>query len=391
MNIAILGSTGSIGHSTLEVIRQNKKDFSINLLTAKTNHKLLIEQCEEFNPEFVYLEDEQARKIFEGNLLDKKLQTCVIQSLKEFEEIIGSNETDVVVAGMVGIAGLMPVHFAIQKGKKVLLANKESYVVAGEYLNNLCKETGATIFPIDSEHSAIHQCLNNEANKSGVSRIILTGSGGPFLNKDIEEFSSITPEQAINHPVWNMGKKISVDSSTLMNKGLEVIEARWLFDFENIEILIHPEGIIHSLVEFKDNSVLAQLSNPDMKIPIAYGLGYPNRINSGSNKLNLHEVKSLHFQEPDFNKFPCLKLAIDLLPVGGTSFSILNATNEECVAAFLDGRISYIQIYETISKVLDRIEIKTVQSLEDIYDSDKASRLLSHIHISEPTRQAEMT
>ncbi len=375
MNIAILGSTGSIGHSTLEVIRKNKKDFSINLLTAKTNHKLLIEQCEEFNPEFVYLEDEQARKVFEGNLLDKKLQTCVIQSLKEFEEIIGCNETDVVVAGMVGIAGLMPVHFAIQKGKKVLLANKESYVVAGEYLNNLCKETGATIFPIDSEHSAIHQCLNNEANKSGVSRIILTGSGGPFLNKDIEEFSSITPEQAINHPVWNMGKKISVDSSTLMNKGLEVIEARWLFDFENIEILIHPEGIIHSLVEFKDNSVLAQLSNPDMKIPIAYGLGYPNRINSGSNKLKLHEIKSLHFQEPDLNKFPCLKLAIDLLPVGGTSFSILNATNEECVAAFLDGRISYIQIYEIISKVLDRIEIKTVQSLQDIYESDKASRL----------------
>ena len=375
MKIAILGSTGSIGNSTLEVIRQNKKDFSINLLTAQTNHKLLIEQCAEFNPEFVYLEDEQARKIFEGNVSDKKLQTCVIQSLKEFEEIIGSNETDVVVAGMVGIAGLMPVHFAIQKGKKVLLANKESYVVAGEYLNNLCKETGATIFPIDSEHSAIHQCLNNETNKCGVSRIILTGSGGPFLNKDIEEFSSITPEQAINHPVWNMGKKISVDSSTLMNKGLEVIEARWLFDFEDIEILIHPEGIIHSLVEFKDNSVLAQLSNPDMKIPIAYGLGYPNRINSGSNKLKLHEIKSLHFQEPDLNKFPCLKLAIDLLPVGGTSFSILNATNEECVAAFLDGRISYIQIYEIISKVLDRIEIKTVQSLQDKYESDKASRL----------------
>tara|TARA_Y100001970_G_scaffold67769_1_gene86382 strand:+ start:2115 stop:3269 length:1155 start_codon:yes stop_codon:yes gene_type:complete len=375
MNIAILGSTGSIGHSTLEVIRQNKNDFSINLLTAKTNHKLLIEQCKEFDPAFVYVEDEQARKTLERNILDKKLKTCVIQSLKEFEEIIGSYETDVVVAGMVGIAGLMPVHIAIQKGKKVLLANKESYVVAGEYLNNLCKETGATIFPIDSEHSAIHQCLDNVENKSDVSRIILTGSGGPFLNKNIEEFSSITPEQAINHPVWNMGKKISVDSSTLMNKGLEVIEARWLFDSENIEILIHPEGIIHSLVELKDNSVLAQLSNPDMKIPIAYGLGYPNRINSGSNKLNLHEIKSLHFQEPDFNKFPCLKLAIDLLSVGGTSFSILNATNEECVTAFLDGRIGYIQIHEIISKVLDRIEIKTVQSLQDIYESDKASRL----------------
>ena len=228
--------------------------------------------------------------------------------------------------------------------------------------------------PIDSEHSAIHQCLNNEGNNSGVSRIILTGSGGPFLNKDAKEFSSITPEDAINHPVWNMGKKISVDSSTLMNKGLEVIEARWLFDCENIEVLIHPEGIIHSLVEFKDNSVLAQLSNPDMKIPIAYGLGYPKRINSGSSQLNLHEMKSLNFQEPDTKKFPCLKLATDLLPVGGTSFSILNASNEECVAAFLDGRISYMQIHEIISKVLDRIEIKAVQSLQDVLEADKKSR-----------------
>ena len=375
MNIAILGSTGSIGNSTLEVIRQNKKDFAINLLTAKSNHQLLLEQCKEFNPEFIYLEDEQATKIFKENALEEKLQTCVIQSLNELEKVIGSNETDIVVAGMVGIAGLTPVHFAIQKGKKVLLANKESYVVAGEYLNNLCKETGATIFPIDSEHSAIHQCLNNEGNNSGVSRIILTGSGGPFLTRDENEFYSITPEDAINHPVWNMGKKISVDSSTLMNKGLEVIEARWLFDCENIEVLIHPEGIIHSLVEFKDNSVLAQLSNPDMKIPIAYGLGYPNRINSGANQLNLHEIKSLNFQEPDTKKFPCLKLATDLLSVGGTSFSILNASNEECVAAFLDGRISYMQIYEIISKVLDRIEIKSVQSLQDIFESDKESRL----------------
>ena len=375
MNIAILGSTGSIGNSTLEVIRQNKKDFAINLLTANSNHKLLLEQCKEFNPQFIYLEDEKARNIFEENILEENLQTCVIHSLKEFEEVIGSNETDVVVAGMVGIAGLTPVHIAIQEGKKVLLANKESYVVAGEYLNNLCKETGATIFPIDSEHSAIHQCLNNEGNNSSVSRIILTGSGGPFLNKDVNEFSSITPEDAINHPVWKMGKKISVDSSTLMNKGLEVIEARWLFDCENIEVLIHPEGIIHSLVEFRDNSVLAQLSNPDMKIPIAYGLGYPNRIKSGSNQLNLNEIKSLNFQQPDTKKFPCLKLATDLLSVGGTSFSILNAANEECVSAFLDGRIRYLQIYEIISEVLDRIEIKAVQSLQDIFESDKESRL----------------
>ena len=375
MNIAILGSTGSIGHSTLEVIRQNKHKFSVTLLTARQNHELLFEQSKEFNPKFVYLEDEQARKLFKENALQKKLETRIIQSQEEFEEVLGSNETEVVVAGMVGIAGLIPVHFAISKGKRVLLANKESYVVAGEYLNKLCCQTGATIFPIDSEHSAIHQCLHNEVNTSGVSRIILTGSGGPFLNKDINDFDSITPEDAINHPVWNMGRKISVDSSTLMNKGLEIIEARWLFNCENIEVLIHPEGIIHSLVEFKDNSVLAQLSNPDMKIPIAYGLGYPDRINSGSKQLNLKEIKSLNFMEPDLEKFPCLKLAMDLLPIGGNSFSILNASNEECVDAFLEGRISYKQIYEIISKVLDRIEIKAVQSLEDIFDSDKESRL----------------
>tara|TARA_Y100000768_G_scaffold385110_1_gene370495 strand:+ start:306 stop:1460 length:1155 start_codon:yes stop_codon:yes gene_type:complete len=375
MNIAILGSTGSIGHSTLEVIRQNKQKFSINLLTARRNHKLLLEQSKEFNPKFVYLEDEQARKIYKENALQEKIETCIIQSQEEFEEVLGSDETNVVVAGMVGIAGLIPVHFAISKGKRVLLANKESYVVAGEYLNTLCTQTGASIFPIDSEHSAIHQCLANIENKTDVSKIILTGSGGPFLNKDINEFTSITPEQAINHPVWNMGKKISVDSSTLMNKGLEVIEARWLFGYENIDILIHPEGIIHSLVEFRDNSVLAQLSNPDMKIPIAYGLSYPERIISGSTPLNLQEVGSLNFLEPDFKKFPCLKLAIDLLSVGGTSFSILNASNEVCVEAFLDGRISYIQIYEIISKVLDKIKIKTVESLEDVLESDKNSRM----------------
>ena len=208
MNIAILGSTGSIGHSTLEVIRKNKHKFYVTLLTARQNHELLFEQSKEFNPKFVYLEDEQARKLFKANALQKKLETRIIQSQEEFEEVLGSNETEVVVAGMVGIAGLIPVHFAISKGKRVLLANKESYVVAGEYLNKLCSQTGATIFPIDSEHSAIHQCLANTENISDVSKISLTGSGSPFLNKDISEFTSITPEQAVNHPVWNMGKKI---------------------------------------------------------------------------------------------------------------------------------------------------------------------------------------
>ena len=374
-NLAILGSTGSIGCSTLDVVKSNPGMFDIQLLAAKKNHPLLLKQIKLFKPNFVYLDDESSLIKLKSEIksIDNTLE--VISNEQNLLDLISSNVIDTVVAAVVGIAGLNGVEAALSSGKRVLLANKESYVVAGEYLNSLCKETGATIFPIDSEHSAIHQCLHNEVNTSGVSRIILTGSGGPFLNKDINDFDSITPEDAINHPVWNMGRKISVDSSTLMNKGLEIIEARWLFNCENIEVLIHPEGIIHSLVEFKDNSVLAQLSNPDMKIPIAYGLGYPDRINSGSKQLNLKEIKSLNFMEPDLEKFPCLKLAMDLLPIGGNSFSILNASNEECVDAFLEGRISYKQIYEIISKVLDRIEIKAVQSLEDIFDSDKESRL----------------
>jgi len=374
MNIAILGSTGSIGKSTLEVIRQNIDSFSINLVSANTNHELLLDQCEEFSPKYSFLHDESSRRLFEENANKRGIKTSLINSMDDLEKAIGSAETDIVVAGMVGISGLIPVTSAVKSGKKILLANKESYIVAGEYLNKLSKENGASIFPIDSEHSAIHQCLNSTKNTSDVSRIILTGSGGPFLDKPIIDFASITPQQAINHPVWNMGKKISVDSSTMMNKGLEVIEARWLFDISDIEVLIHPEGIIHSLVEYKDNSLLAQLSVPDMKIPIAYGLGFPGRINSGSKKLNLNDLGSLNFMEPDLDKFPCLGLAIELLEEGGTSFSVLNAANEICVQAFLDERIGYQDIYEIILKVLDRIEIKTVQSLDQVFESDRDSR-----------------
>jgi 1-deoxy-D-xylulose-5-phosphate reductoisomerase len=249
--------------------------------------------------------------------------------------------------------------------------------VAGEILNNLSKESGATIFPIDSEHSAIHQCLQGVKDQDSVSRIILTGSGGPFLNRELKDFKSITPQEAVSHPVWNMGDKISVDSSTMMNKCLEIIEARWLFDTKNIDVLIHPEGIIHSLVEFTDKSIIAQLSIPDMKIPIAYGLGFPDKLNSGSGSINFDEISSLSLKKPDFEKFPSLSLAQSCIDEGGTSFAILNAVNEECVTAFLAGKIHYLDIYKIVSTVLDNSTIYAVKDLNDIFEADEKSRSIA--------------
>ena len=255
-----------------------------------------------------------------------------------------------------------------------MLANKESYVVAGEILNNLSEKSGSTIFPIDSEHSAIHQCLQGVKDQSSISRLILTGSGGPFLNRDIKDFQKITPAEAIAHPVWNMGNKISVDSSTMMNKCLEIIEARWLFNNENIDVLVHPEGVVHSLVEFADKSIIAQLSVPDMKIPIAYGLGFPDKISSGSSSIDFEVISNLSFRKPDLKKFPSINLAKDCISSGGSSFSVLNAANEECVAAFLKGKIAYLDIFKIISKVLDKSDIYAVKTLEDIFEADIQSR-----------------
>jgi 1-deoxy-D-xylulose-5-phosphate reductoisomerase len=373
-SLAILGSTGSVGKSTLDVIRENQDEFKIELLTARTNFRLMAEQCKEFTPKFVYLENKEAQKSFLDELGTNDSQVTLLSDEKELNQIIASQDLGIVVAAMVGIVGLKPVFQAIKHGKHILLANKESYVVAGEILNNLSKKTGATIFPIDSEHSAIHQCLMGVKNQESISRLILTGSGGPFLNRDINDFKNITPKEATSHPIWNMGDKISVDSSTMMNKCLEIIEAKWLFGFDNIDLLIHPEGIIHSLVEFKDKSLMAQLSIPDMKIPIAYGLGFPERINSGSDSLDFEKISSLSFVKPDSKKFPSLVLAKDCINSGGTSFSTLNAANEECVASFLEGRIGYLDIHKIISEVLDKSDIKMVEEIEDIFEADMQSR-----------------
>ena len=373
-NLVVLGSTGSIGISTLDVVRKNKKIFKVEALIANTNYQLMIDQYEEFRPSFIYLANNEARKSFLENVRNLDKTTTVLSSEDEITPILGSEDVDIVIAAIVGFAGLKPVYNSLLNGKQVLLANKESYVVAGEFLNKIAKESNSTIFPIDSEHSAIHQCLQGIESNESVSRLILTGSGGPFLRRDIADFASITPDEAIAHPVWSMGKKISVDSSTMMNKCLEIIEARWLFDIKEIDVIIHPEGIIHSLVEFNDNSVIAQLSMPDMKIPIAHALGFPEKITSGAEKLNLAQIGNLSFEEPNLQKFPAIRLAEECLKEGGSSFTILNAANEVCVDAFLERKIGYLDIHKIISKILDKSHITDVKEVEEFFEVDKKSR-----------------
>ena len=373
-NLVVLGSTGSIGISTLDVVRKNKKIFKVEALIANTNYQLMIDQYEEFRPSFIYLANNEARKSFLENVRNLDKTTTVLSSEDEITSILGSEDVDIVIAAIVGFAGLKPVYNSLLNGKQVLLANKESYVVAGEFLNKIAKESNSTIFPIDSEHSAIHQCLQGIESNESVSRLILTGSGGPFLRRDIADFASITPDEAIAHPVWSMGKKISVDSSTMMNKCLEIIEARWLFDIKEIDVIIHPEGIIHSLVEFNDNSVIAQLSMPDMKIPIAHALGFPEKITSGVEKLNLAQIGNLSFEEPNLQKFPAIRLAEECLKEGGSSFTILNAANEVCVDAFLERKIGYLDIHKIITKVLDKSHITDVKEVEEFFEVDKKSR-----------------
>jgi len=375
-NIALLGSTGSIGTSSVEVLNNNLEKFRIILLTANTNHELLLDQCKKVNPKYAYISDKDSFIKFQQGLNKSSLSTELIGAEDELHSLLESNQIDSVIAGIMGVSGLSLVHKSIEFGKKLLLANKESYIVAGELLNNLAKKNKSIIFPLDSEHSAIHQCITKNKNISDVSKIYLTGSGGPFLNHDVSSFKSITPDQAIAHPIWKMGKKISVDSATLMNKGLELIEARWLFNISqnDIEVLIHPEGIIHSMVEFIDKSVISQLSVPDMKIPIAYGLGFPDRIKSGSESIDFTKIKPLTFRKPDLVKFPAINLAREAIKAGGTMPAILNAANEESVKSFLGNRIKFLQIMEIVSFVMDRLEFKVVKSLDDVMEADSLAR-----------------
>ena len=363
--IAILGSTGSIGINALSVIDNHLNDFIVVALSAHKNGKLLIEQAKKYQPEFVAVVDPDIANFVEGELRSTNIK--ILKGRQGLLELSSYGSVDLMLNALVGSSGMEPTINALQSEVDVALSNKESLVMAGSIINEIKNKSGAKIFPVDSEHSAIWQCLVGESIKE-VNKIILTGSGGPFRTLEIGQFNSITVDRALNHPNWEMGKKITIDSATMMNKGLEVIEAFWLFDISKdmIEIIIHPQSIIHSMVEFKDKSVKAQLGLPDMKIPIQYALTYPNHSNADWDELDLTGIESLTFEKPDFNKFPCMRLAFDALEQEGTAPALLNVVNEYSVYRFLNNEISFIEIPQLIEKALDEHDFIKEPSIDDV-------------------------
>jgi 1-deoxy-D-xylulose-5-phosphate reductoisomerase len=380
-NITILGSTGSIGTSTLDVVARHPERYQVYALTAYKQVELLFQQCVQFQPKFAVLLDEVAVAQMRARVKEAGLSVEVLSGVDALEQVCIASEVDAVMAAIVGAAGLRPTLAAARAGKKILLANKETLVLAGNVFMEAVRASGSALLPIDSEHNAIFQSLphnyDGAMHSSGVRRILLTASGGPFRNTPLSELQHVTPEQACAHPNWVMGRKISVDSATMMNKGLEVIEARWLFNAQadDIQVVVHPQSVIHSLVEYVDGSVLAQLGNPDMRTPIAYGLAYPERIASGVGPLDLFKVARMDFVAPDFERFPCLALAYDALRAAGTAPAMLNAANEVAVEAFLDKRIAFLDIPKVISQVLNQLPINAVHELEDVLEADARARV----------------
>tara|TARA_Y100000589_G_scaffold87144_2_gene81228 strand:- start:20823 stop:21989 length:1167 start_codon:yes stop_codon:yes gene_type:complete len=371
--IALLGSTGSIGQQTLGILDQHRDLFEVGLITANKNYKLLFNQALSFCPKYVVINDLKGFRYLKKNL--SKKNTKVLLGANEVCEIIKTFNFDLVVSAMVGSAGLLPTISAIKSKTNVALANKETLVVAGELIMDLAHKNNVSILPIDSEHSALFQCLVGEDPKS-ISRLILTASGGPFLKIEKADLKKVTVEQALKHPNWNMGAKISIDSATMMNKGLEVIEARWLFgvSHEKIKVLIHDESIIHSLVEFCDNSIKAQLGAPDMKTPISYSLFYPKRKGAYTQDWNIMDLKSLNFSIPDTNKFPHLALAYSALEAGGTAPCALNAANEIAVDAFLNKKISYLDMFKIVEKSLENFIFVNRPNIDDYLRVDLETR-----------------
>jgi 1-deoxy-D-xylulose-5-phosphate reductoisomerase len=380
--ITILGATGSIGISTLDVIDRHSRAYNIFALTGNKKIPLLAEQCAKFNPKYAVVMDAEAAGELVNLLTQNHVSTEVLVGTDALASVSSHEDVDIVMAAIVGSAGLIPTLAAANAGKKVLLANKESLVMAGNLLMQAVDKSGATLLPIDSEHNAIFQCLPRDIknlSKGGVSKLLLSASGGPFRGWSLGEMDEVTREQACAHPNWSMGKKISVDSATLMNKGLELIEACWLFDvtYDQIDIVVHPQSIIHSLVQYVDGSVLAQMGNPDMRTPIAHALAWPKRINSGVSDLNLAEVAKLDFEEPDLVNFPCLGLAYEAARVGLDAPVVLNASNEVAVQAFLDGRIGFTHIAEVVADTMTRAIFKEPDSLSGVQESDKEARATS--------------
>lgn len=380
--IAVLGSTGSIGTQTLDVISRYPGEFEVEVLTAGNNVRLLEQQARKFMPNAVVIGNEGHYHLLRDSLRDVPVK--VYAGEDAIEQIVTGSNIDMVVAGMVGYSGLRPTISAVNAGKRIALANKETLVVAGEIIRKLMKESGSRIIPVDSEHSAIFQCLAGEAGNP-VEKITLTASGGPFLNLTASELQKVKPHEALKHPNWEMGNKVTVDSASLMNKGLEVIEARWLFDLspDRIDVIIHPQSVIHSLVHFADGSVKAQLGMPDMRVPILYALTYPDRFVSDLPKLDLQKCPSLSFLTPDTGRFRNLALAYRALHEGGNMPCILNAANEIAVNAFLSGRIGFLQMSDVVEHAMEKTEYFSSPGLGFLQTSDKRARAIATDYINE--------
>lgn len=382
--VCILGATGSIGCSALDVIERNPGRYSVEVLTANTNYQKLFEQCVQFLPKYAVMACAKSALQLE-NLIEKNQLTVQVLSGKDAVNRIASNDNiDTIIAAIVGAAGLLPTLSGIKKGRKILLANKEALVMSGDIFMDTIEREGAILLPVDSEHNAIFQSLpspskNAKSDLIGVHEILLTGSGGPFLNVPIEELNSKTPEQACAHPNWDMGRKISVDSATMMNKGLELIEACYLFsvDISKIKVVIHPQSIIHSMVSYVDGSVVAQMGNPDMRTPIAHCLAWPERISAGVASLDFYNMKSLEFQPPDFNRYPCLALALKAVKIGKSAPCVLNAANEIAVESFLNGKIKFTEIALVIEETMSRAEFISLNSIEQIIAANESARKLT--------------
>nr|WP_314553369.1 1-deoxy-D-xylulose-5-phosphate reductoisomerase [uncultured Neisseria sp.] len=378
--LTILGSTGSIGESTLDVVSRHPEKFRVFALAGHRQVDKLAAQCKQFRPEYAVVGDAGHAAELEKKLKQEGIDTQVLYGAQALIDVASADEVSGVMCAIVGAAGLPSALAAARKGKTIYLANKETLVVSGALFMETARQNGATVLPIDSEHNAIFQVLPRDytgrLNEHGINSIILTASGGPFLNADLSTFDSITPEQAVKHPNWSMGRKISVDSASMMNKGLELIEAHWLFNCppEKLEVVIHPQSVIHSMVRYRDGSVLAQLGNPDMRTPIAYCLGLPERIDSGVGELDFGALSALTFQEPDFDRFPCLKLAYQALNAGGVAPCVLNAANEVAVAAFLDKRIKFTDIAKVVAHCLAQDFSDGHHDIESLLAQDAQTR-----------------
>ena len=378
--ITVLGSTGSIGESTLDVIARHPDRFQAFALTANHSVEKMLAQCQRFQPRFAVMLDTASAGQLADAIKAAGIRTEVLAGIESLEKVASLPEVDAVMAAIVGAAGIRPTFAAARTGKLVLLANKETLVMAGRIFMDLVKQYNATLLPIDSEHNAIYQSLPHHFNgnlaAAGISRILLTASGGPFRRAPLESLASVTPEEACAHPNWDMGQKISVDSATMMNKGLEVIEAHWLFEAppEKIQVVIHPQSVIHSMVAYVDGSVIAQLGNPDMRTPIAHAMGFPERIESGVSALDMFKVAHLDFEEPDFKKFPCLKLAYQALAAGGNMPAVLNAANEIAVESFLKRRMPFTAIPVMIAHAMETVRQEEMATLDDVLKTDTLAR-----------------